>query len=416
MDKNTDLNIMDKSMRSVFVGNIPYEATEEKLKDVFSEVGPVISLKLVFDRESGKPKGYGFCEYKDQETALSAMRNLNGYEIGGRTLRVDNACTEKSRMEMQQLLQGPQVENPYGDPVPSDKAPEVISKIVASLPPERLLLIMKQLTECHQQNPEETRNMLLKNPQISYAILQAQVVMKLIDPKDAVKFLYDPNATPKVLQRSDIPEQQEHSLPPLMSNPMYMQQTVQDVDFRNLDNRRGAGFDPRMSRGGFDGGSGNFAMNRPPQQIIGAGSSPINTFSSQRPGMPTNIPPPNRAMPPPVRGVDPPRIIDPRSTRPPLGALSPTQPSGVSSASQQAGGTSAAGQAAAVAAGLGGLGGLSLPNLMAAGVGPGASDQEKAELIMQVLQLSDEQIGMLPPEQRTSILVLKDQIAKSTQR
>uniref|UniRef100_A0A6M2DV86 Putative transcription termination and cleavage factor c-terminal n=1 Tax=Xenopsylla cheopis TaxID=163159 RepID=A0A6M2DV86_XENCH len=74
------------------------------------------------------------------------------------------------------------------------------------------------------------------------------------------------------------------------------------------------------------------------------------------------------------------------------------------------------GQAAAVAAGLGGLGGLSLPNLMAAGVGPGASDQEKAELIMQVLQLSDEQIGMLPPEQRTSILVLKDQIAKSTQR
>lgn len=52
------------------------------------------------------------------------------------------------------------------------------------------------------------------------------------------------------------------------------------------------------------------------------------------------------------------------------------------------------------------------PNLAAAG----ASDQEKAALIMQVLQLSDEQIAMLPPEQRTSILVLKEQIAKSTQR
>lgn len=63
----------------------------------------------MFDRETGKPKGYGFCEYKDQETALSAMRNLNGYEIGGRSLRVDNACTEKSRMEMQALMQGPQV-------------------------------------------------------------------------------------------------------------------------------------------------------------------------------------------------------------------------------------------------------------------------------------------------------------------
>lgn len=46
----------------------------------------------------------------------------------------------------------------------------------------------------------------------------------------------------------------------------------------------------------------------------------------------------------------------------------------------------------------------------------GATDQEKAALIMQVLQLSDEQIAMLPPEQRQSILVLKEQIAKSTQR
>lgn len=49
------------------------------------------------------------------------------------------------------------------------------------------------------------------------------------------------------------------------------------------------------------------------------------------------------------------------------------------------------------------------------GVPPGASDQEKAALIMQVLQLSDEQIAMLPPEQRNSILVLKEQIAKSAQ-
>jgi cleavage stimulation factor subunit 2 len=46
---------------------------------------------LVFDRETGKPKGYGFCEYKDADTALSAMRNLNGYEMNGRALRVDFA-------------------------------------------------------------------------------------------------------------------------------------------------------------------------------------------------------------------------------------------------------------------------------------------------------------------------------------
>lgn len=82
------------------VGNIPYEITEEKLKDIFSEVGPVISFRLVFDRDTGKPKGYGFCEYQDQETALSAMRNLNGYELSGRSLRVDNATSEKNREEL----------------------------------------------------------------------------------------------------------------------------------------------------------------------------------------------------------------------------------------------------------------------------------------------------------------------------
>lgn len=52
--------------------------------------------RLVIDRETGKPKGYGFCEYKDEETALSARRNLQGYEINGRQLRVDFAENDKN--------------------------------------------------------------------------------------------------------------------------------------------------------------------------------------------------------------------------------------------------------------------------------------------------------------------------------
>uniref|UniRef100_A0A1D1XLU8 Cleavage stimulation factor subunit 2 n=1 Tax=Anthurium amnicola TaxID=1678845 RepID=A0A1D1XLU8_9ARAE len=81
--------------RCVFVGNIPYDATEEQLIQICEEVGPVVSFRLVLDRETGKPKGYGFCEYKDEETALSARRNLHGYEINGRQLRVDFAENDK---------------------------------------------------------------------------------------------------------------------------------------------------------------------------------------------------------------------------------------------------------------------------------------------------------------------------------
>lgn len=78
-------------MSSVYVGNIPYSVGEDQLKDIFSQIGPVVSFKIIYDRETGRPKGFGFCEFQDQESAMSAMRNLNGYEIAGRTLRVDNA-------------------------------------------------------------------------------------------------------------------------------------------------------------------------------------------------------------------------------------------------------------------------------------------------------------------------------------
>ncbi|KAM1151421.1 hypothetical protein TB2_033670 [Malus domestica] len=68
---------------------------EEQLVEICQEVGPVVSFRLVIDRETGKPKGYGFCEYKDEETALSARGNFQGYEINGRQLRVDFTENDK---------------------------------------------------------------------------------------------------------------------------------------------------------------------------------------------------------------------------------------------------------------------------------------------------------------------------------
>ena len=71
---------------------------QSSIKEIFLFECPfLISLhfRLVIDRETGKPKGYGFCEYKDEETALSARRNLQGYAINGRQLRVDFAENDK---------------------------------------------------------------------------------------------------------------------------------------------------------------------------------------------------------------------------------------------------------------------------------------------------------------------------------
>lgn len=99
------------------------------------------------------------------------MRNLNGYEIGGRNLRVDNACTEKSRMEMQNLLNQPPVENPYGEPIQAEKAPEAISKAVASLPPEQMFELMKQMKTTIQVSTHNYCN-LIKKRLFFYRIIQ----------------------------------------------------------------------------------------------------------------------------------------------------------------------------------------------------------------------------------------------------
>ncbi|KAH8395924.1 hypothetical protein KR215_011817 [Drosophila sulfurigaster] len=417
-DKAQEQSIMDKSMRSVFVGNIPYEATEEKLKEIFSEVGPVLSLKLVFDRESGKPKGFGFCEYKDQETALSAMRNLNGYEIGGRTLRVDNACTEKSRMEMQQLLQGPQVENPYGEPCDPDEAPELITKTVASLPPEQMYELMKQMKLCIVSNPSEARQMLMLNPQLAYALLQAMVVMRIVDPQQALGMLFKANQMPPVLggnpqqqppQPTQQQQQQPQQLPPQAAGQMQMpvggpnfnNMHSNDIDLRMVPGPGPVNMDPRMLARNMDQDMrqvpGPMPNPVPPPLMDPRTRAQMQPQQQQGPpaaSMPYPSDPRQRPMDPRLRGAMPP---GPGPVQQPVQQQQPP-PQQVPPVTQQQ-------QSAA----------LQLQSRLGAhGVLPSdASDQEKAALIMQVLQLSDDQIAQLPPEQRASILVLKEQIAKT---
>merc|ERR1719295_1228738 len=93
---------------------------------------------------------------------------------------------------MFQLMQESNVttESPYGPPVEADQAPEVISKTVASLPPEQMFQLMQQMKLCIQNNPQEARQMLTTNPQLAYALLQAQVVMRIVDPETAVTMLH----------------------------------------------------------------------------------------------------------------------------------------------------------------------------------------------------------------------------------
>eukprot|EP00406_Dinophysis_acuminata_P055919 CAMPEP_0179297712 /NCGR_PEP_ID=MMETSP0797-20121207/45611_1 /TAXON_ID=47934 /ORGANISM="Dinophysis acuminata, Strain DAEP01" /LENGTH=117 /DNA_ID=CAMNT_0021007061 /DNA_START=44 /DNA_END=393 /DNA_ORIENTATION=- len=104
---------------TVFIGNIPYDAQEDDLKSIFSRVGSVDSLRLVYDKDTKQPKGYGFCDYSDADTALSAIRNLNDVEYSGRRLRIDLADNALRARE----LGGPKAAAPL--PAPSAPDPQV---------------------------------------------------------------------------------------------------------------------------------------------------------------------------------------------------------------------------------------------------------------------------------------------------
>lgn len=75
----------------LYVGNLPYNTTEDDLRNLFSQYGSVDSVAVITDRETGRSKGFGFVEFGNDSEARSAIQALSGQEYGGRALTVNEA-------------------------------------------------------------------------------------------------------------------------------------------------------------------------------------------------------------------------------------------------------------------------------------------------------------------------------------
>jgi len=76
----------------LYVGNLPFSASEEQIRDLFAQNGRTVTeVRLVTDRETGRPRGFGFVEMGSQGDADGAVRELNGFQYGGRPLTVNEA-------------------------------------------------------------------------------------------------------------------------------------------------------------------------------------------------------------------------------------------------------------------------------------------------------------------------------------
>ncbi|KAH7162896.1 hinge domain of cleavage stimulation factor subunit 2-domain-containing protein [Dactylonectria estremocensis] len=201
--------------RVVFVGNIPYGLSEEQITDIFSSAGKVERFRLVYDSETGRPKGFGFADYPDTDSASSAVRNLNDYEIMGRKLRVDFSNDQKSTDDDNQ---GPSGHNAHGSngaaptnyntqssslpPLPSGKelppgvtCSDAISRTLETLPPPQLLDILVQMKTLATSEPQRATELLQQAPQLAYAVFQALLLMGLVSP-EAIQSVVEPGAPP----------------------------------------------------------------------------------------------------------------------------------------------------------------------------------------------------------------------------
>jgi len=82
---------------NIYVGNVKYEMTGEQLQEMFSAYGEVSSARIISDRETGRSKGFGFVEMPNDSEALAAIEATNEKEIGGRTLKVNEARPREER-------------------------------------------------------------------------------------------------------------------------------------------------------------------------------------------------------------------------------------------------------------------------------------------------------------------------------
>jgi len=79
----------------IYVGNLPWSATDQELSEMFGEIGAVRSATVITDRETGRSRGFGFVEMDSDEDAKKAIADFNGKDMGGRPLRVNEANERK---------------------------------------------------------------------------------------------------------------------------------------------------------------------------------------------------------------------------------------------------------------------------------------------------------------------------------
>ncbi|SCU78561.1 LAME_0A04896g1_1 [Lachancea meyersii CBS 8951] len=213
--------------RTVYLGSIPYDQTEEQILDLCSNVGPVVNLKMMFDQQTGKSKGYAFVEYRDLEASGSAVRNLNGYQLGNRHLKCGYYGGGDTGMSSSGNgaagLQSDEERNPAfaGLPVGVDvnvnmtTPAMMISSELAKGSKEDQLGLLRELQQMAQNNAEQFNSLLEQFPQLSFVVAELLLTSGISTVDDLTQLAVQnnpPSSSSKTQQNPQVQEQQKELL------------------------------------------------------------------------------------------------------------------------------------------------------------------------------------------------------------
>mmetsp|Transcript_53043 Transcript_53043/g.158743 ORF Transcript_53043/g.158743 Transcript_53043/m.158743 type:complete len:361 (-) Transcript_53043:120-1202(-) len=287
----------------IFVGNLAFSTTEEQLHQAFSEIGKIIKVRMVTDLETGKPRGFAFIEFEDPQAALSAIRNMNDYELNGRRIRVNfsnsshlETLAGKLGMDMSQHTQ--QRSGGAGKSGDGGSGTQAVAESLKGMSKGEMYDVVAKLKDIAEKDPDEARRLLCGHPQLPEAILH------LMSKLDMIKTPL--STTGGVMDATG-------AMPaPIAEPPKPVAAPPSDPRMRAADPRASAGMpaDPRSVR--VDPRAAARAQHPPPMSV-----------PPPPPGG-MNVPPPPAGMPP--MGAPPP---PPNFSVPPPGMPPPPQPSAV---------------------------------------------------------------------------------------
>lgn len=270
----------------IFVGNLAFNTTEEQLYQAFSELGRIIKVRMVTDQETGKPRGFSFIEFEDPQAALSAIRNMNEYEINGRKIRVN--FSNSSHLETLAGQMGMDLSHVTGPKKDDNTATKnnqtqggeggqssaavagsrAVASALKSMNKGEMYDVVAKLKEIADSNPEEARKILTQHPQLPEAILYCMSELDMIKTPVATSAIGIP--TPGMPPPAAPSDPRARVVPP----------PVQPSDPRARPADPRAARDPRAAVG---------APNFPPPPAFAA--------------PPTSMPPPPMQQPPPQQGA-----------------------------------------------------------------------------------------------------------------